>query len=238
MKAFVLFFTLFTFICVLEFSTDLKQRSFTDLFLLYFIHYWTTVTYQLTGLMKHIVRYFTAYLLYGALHLLTTILSKCEIYAHVLKSPVSTACMLLSAHSLTMQRVWSLESGVNYTECLLYWERWMGEWESDFGCYQSLGVLNLHATHDTHGCKRLPLSQQEKERNVLMYHIWNEPKPTKPDPKPHSLSGLWRVWVQQQKSIIYSCAGIMYHSDRRLCGHGASELIQMLPRMVHSWAIT
>lgn len=132
----------------------------------------------------------------------------------------------------------SLESGVNYTECLLYWERWMGEWESDFGCYQSLGVLNLHATHDTHGCKRLPLSQQEKERNVLMYHIWNEPKPTKPDPKPHSLSGLWRVWVQQQKSIIYSCAGIMYHSDRRLCGHGASELIQMLPRMVHSWAIT
>lgn len=186
---FLKFLTLFTCICVLEFSTDLKQRSFTDLFLLYFIHYLTTVTYQLTRLMKHIVRYFTAYLLYGALHLLTTILFKCEIYAHVLKSPVSMACMLLSARSLTMQRVvlyrwknyshvtaqlsarmekdndqFTAHSGVNYTECLLYWVQWMSEWENDFVCYQSLGILNLHATHDTHGCKRLPLSQQEKEK--------------------------------------------------------------------------
>lgn len=152
MKAFF-FFTLFTFICVLEFSTDLKQRSFTDLFLLYFIHYWATVTYQLTRLMKHIVRYFTAYLLYGALHLLTTILSKCEIYAHVLKSPVSTACMLLSAHSLTMQRVWSLE----LTILSVYYigsDEWVNERViSDVISHKVFWIYMQHMTHmDANDC--------------------------------------------------------------------------------------
>lgn len=90
----------------------------------------------------------------------------------------------------------------------------MSEGRSDLGhvtCLflsSQLGIMNLLATHGTHGCSRLAQSEKEKERIFSINYSRNKLKPGV-----KILSGPVGF-----SSTIYTCAGNAHHSDRSMCG--------------------